>query len=72
MNTITIKRIKLSMSESALQELQLRAKRQRECAYDEPCEVCIHQVCGSHSDNAAWAQNRAKELGFVPVSEVTR
>lgn len=44
MDTITIKRLKLSMSESALRELQLRSKRLRECAYNEPCKVCIHSA----------------------------
>ena len=91
MNTITIKRIKLSMSESALSGLQLHSKRLRECAYDEPCKLCIHQACGSYGDNVAlmvdallndkqpidaddmaWARNHARELGFVPVSEVTQ
>lgn len=52
MNTITIKRIKLSMSESALSGLQLHSKRLRECAYDKLCKVCIHHACGSYRDNA--------------------
>lgn len=53
MDTITAKRIKLSISEQTLRELQLRSKRLRECGYDEVCEQCIHSSCGSYRDNAA-------------------
>ena len=71
MNTIIIKKLKLSMSESALHELQLRSQAPS-ANVAQMVEVLTNDKQTANADDMAWAQNRARELGFVPVSEVTR
>ena len=61
MNTIIIKHIKLSITEAALNELRLRTKSARECAYVDTCEQCIHSACASYADNAALESTKEQE-----------